>query len=105
MIDVIYADEIHVDHYVIMPNHVHLLLRITPDGRRVAAPTVSSVVNQFKGAVSKAAGFSCWQKSFHDHIIRDEADFRRIWEYIDANPGKGISKNLTLPHTLLRKTL
>ena len=88
MIDAIYADAIHVDHYVIMPNHVHLLLRIAPDGRRLAAPTVSVVVNQFKGAVSKAAGFSCWQKSFHDHIIRGEADYRRIWEYIDANPGK-----------------
>ena len=49
---------------------------------------MSTVVNQFKGAVSKAAGFSCWQKSFHDHIIRGEADYRRVWEYIDANPGK-----------------
>ena len=29
-----------------------------------------------------------WQTSYHDHIIRSEADYRRIWEYIDTNPSK-----------------
>ena len=29
-----------------------------------------------------------WQTSYHDHIIRNEADYRRIWEYIDTNPEK-----------------
>ncbi|MBR6219824.1 MAG: hypothetical protein IKQ80_04615 [Clostridia bacterium] len=87
----IYDGFVLVDHYVVMPNHVHLLLRIeTPEtgGRRIAAPTIMSVVNQYKGAVSKGAGFPCWQKSFHDHIVRNEADYRRIWEYIDSNPGR-----------------
>lgn len=87
-IDEIYEGAVVVDHHVVMPNHVHLLLRIVPGGRRIAAPTVSSVINQYKGAVSKGVGFSCWQKSFYDHIVRDEADYRRIWEYIDANPGR-----------------
>ena len=88
MIDVVYDGIVHVDHHVVMPNHVHMLLRITDGGRRIAAPTIMTVVNQFKGAVSKALGMSCWQKSFHDHIIRNEADYQRIWEYIEANPGK-----------------
>lgn len=35
-----------------------------------------------------ACGFSIWQKSFHDHIIRGEADYLRIWHYIDTNPAK-----------------
>ena len=26
-----------------------------------------------------------WQKSYHDHIIRGEADYKKIWEYIDTN--------------------
>jgi len=32
------------------------------------------------------AGFSPWQKSFHDHIIRSDAEYLRIWQYIDENP-------------------
>ncbi len=89
--DAIYQGIVTVDNFVIMPNHVHLLLSIHTEklgGRRNAAPTISSVVNQFKGCVSKGIGFPCWQKSFHDHIVRDERDYRLIWEYIDANPGK-----------------
>ena len=26
-----------------------------------------------------------WQRSYHDHIIRGEKDYRKIWEYIDTN--------------------
>ena len=26
-----------------------------------------------------------WQRSFHDHIIRDKYDYDKIWEYIDTN--------------------
>ena len=57
---------ISVDHYVIMPNHIHLLLQINtgPDGRPMAAPTISMVINQTKGILSKQAGFSVWQKGF-----------------------------------------
>ena len=84
----VYKGAVHVDNYVVMPNHIHLLLSLEKGGRHIAAPTISSVVNQYKGAVSKELGVSCWQKSFHDHIVRNEADYRRIWEYIDANPGK-----------------
>ena len=81
---------ISVDHFVIMPNHIHLLLQIhtDADGRLMAAPTVSTVINQIKGVVSKKAGFSVWQKGFYDHVIRGEQDYRDIWNYIEGNPGK-----------------
>ena len=68
-----------------------------PSGRRIAAPTIMSVVNQYKGAVSKAVGQSVWQKSFHDHIVRDDEDYKRIWEYIDANPGKWTEDRYFIP--------
>ncbi|MBR4393850.1 MAG: hypothetical protein IKT07_07455 [Oscillospiraceae bacterium] len=29
-----------------------------------------------------------WQRSFHEHAIRNEHDYREIWEYIDQNPAK-----------------
>ena len=84
---------ISVDHYVVMPNHVHLILVITAghigtDGRTVCAPTVSRVVRGWKEAVTKQIGVSIWQKSFHDHIIRNKTDYLRIWNYIDTNPTK-----------------
>jgi len=81
---------VRLDKVAIMPNHVHMILVIGPGegGRAQLAPTVSRVVQQFKGAVTKRVGISLWQKGFYDHIIRNEADYLRIWEYIDANPAK-----------------
>ena len=77
-----------VDHYVVMPNHIHLLLQIhtDPNGRPMAAPTISTVVQQMKGYASKKAGTQLWQKLFHDHVIRNQQDYLEIWKYIDGNP-------------------
>jgi REP element-mobilizing transposase RayT len=76
-----------VDKYVIMPNHIHLILIIgDTDGRAMRAPTISTVINQMKGYISKRIGYSIWQKLFHDHVIRNEADHMRIWQYMDENP-------------------
>ena len=73
-----------------MPNHIHLLLRIDtdPDGREMSAPTISRVIQQMKGAVTKRIGTSIWQKLFHDHVIRNERDYLKIWEYIEGNPSR-----------------
>lgn len=74
-----------------MPNHVHLILAIgVADGRMISASTksLSTIVGQMKRASSKAAGISLWQRSFYDHVIRNEADHLRIWAYIDTNPAK-----------------
>ena len=85
-----YYPAITVDHVVIMPNHIHLLLQIHTDvnGRPMAAPTISTVINQIKGVISKKAGFSVWQKGFYDHVIRGEQDYLDVWNYIEGNPGK-----------------
>ena len=81
---------VSVDSYVIMPDHVHLLLQIHSEvgGRPLVAPTIERVIKQTKGAITKQIGFSIWQKSFYDHIIRNENDYRDIWEYIVNNPIK-----------------
>ena len=81
---------ISVDNYVIMPNHIHLRLQINSnvDGRPMAAPTISTVVNHLKGIASKRTGLSLWQKGFYDHIIRGEHDYQEIWNYITGNPFK-----------------
>lgn len=81
---------ITVDHWVVMPNHIHLLLQIhtDADGRSMIAPTVSTAVRMMKGVVSKRAGFSVWQKGFYDHIVRSQRDYLDIWNYIEGNPAK-----------------
>lgn len=80
-----------VEHFVVMPNHVHLLLTVSvADGRILSAPTksLSTMIGQMKRAVSKAAGKPIWQKSYHDHIVRSERDFLTLWNYITGNPSR-----------------
>lgn len=81
-------ENVELDKAVIMPNHVHMILKLKESGRAQLAPTVSHIVQQFKGAVTKQVRMPIWQKGFYDHIIRDEADYLRIWQYIDTNPAK-----------------
>ncbi len=79
---------ISVDFYVIMPDHIHLILFIKTDefGRPMVAPTISRVIQQMKGYVTKNIGVSIWQKLFHDHIIRNQHDYDQIVKYIYENP-------------------
>ena len=79
-----------VDKYCVMPNHIHMILSVKAhaSGRTVSAPTVSTVIGQMKRHVSKQIGFAVWQRSFYDHVIRNEQDYREIWKYIDENPQK-----------------
>ena len=81
---------VSVDHYIVMPNHIHLLLQIhtDKDGRPMVAPTASRIVQQLKGAITKRIGHSVWQKLFHDYVIRGEQDYLKIWTYIDNNPAR-----------------
>ena len=78
-----------IDKYVIMPNHIHLLIAI--DGpMKASAPTISvpNLIRSFKVLVSKEIGQSIWQRSYHDHIIRDEEDYLNHLRYIEDNPAK-----------------
>ena len=81
---------VQVDKYCIMPDHIHLILSITTDadGRTQFAPTISRVIKQFKGSVTKQIGRPIWQKSFYEHIIRNRQDYDEIWKYIENNPLK-----------------
>lgn len=81
---------LHVDTYCIMPDHIHMILSINADanGRPQVAPTISRVIQQFKGSISKQVGRAIWQKSFYEHGIRNPQDYDEIWEYIENNPGK-----------------
>ncbi len=92
---------ITVEKYVIMPNHIHLLIFVN-DAANVRAiresplqsrSLVSKIVGYLKMTVSKeihriSPGMSVWQRSYYDHVVRDENDFLEIWNYIEGNPSK-----------------
>lgn len=86
---------IFVDKYCVMPDHIHLIIRIedSMDGRMISAPTVSTVVGSMKRWVSRKVGRPIWQKSFYDHGIRNQQDYDEIWQYIENNPLKHLLKN------------
>ena len=97
-----------LDRYVIMPNHIHILLRMedrgpgngrgtapaweTGDGpSRTPAPTnsrLAALISTMKRFTNKRCGAALWQRSYHEHVFRGEEDYRQIWEYIDTNPAK-----------------
>ena len=79
-----------VEKYVVMPNHIHLILWIESGPPGASAPTVSDAVGALKRLVNRRIGHDIWQRSFHEHVIRNEQDYREIWEYIDQNPVKWV---------------
>lgn len=84
---------VNIDNYVIMPDHIHLLLRIdNPDycgTSEAPSPTNSLVpraISVLKRLINKKVGENIFQRSYHDHIIRTEKDYFDAWNYIDSNP-------------------
>ncbi|MDD2715258.1 MAG: transposase [Candidatus Wallbacteria bacterium] len=103
-------DHIEIDEYVIMPDHFHGIIHIVmnandPVGKCVDNPIpvgngrdrslrikpIPQLIGAFKTTTSKLihqAGFTNfqWQKSYYDHIVRDDAELNRIRDYIINNP-------------------
>ena len=76
---------VSVDKYVIMPNHIHLILTLRESR---ADASVTAMIGAMKSVATNRSGIKLFQRSFHDHVIRTEADYRMIWEYIEMNPLK-----------------
>ena len=87
---------VRAEKYVIMPNHLHIILCFdSGHGTGNPSPTLGEVMGWFKYQVTKAVnqafntpGKKVFQRSFHDHVIRNEEDYLRILQYIDTNPLK-----------------
>ena len=84
---------ISVDHFVVMPNHVHMLLTINAGQAELLdhTPNLSTIVGTYKSRVSRLihqsdSKINVWQRSYHDHVPRNEKSWQAIWKYIDENP-------------------
>ena len=82
-----------VDKYVVMPNHIHIILFVNnEDGTsRAPSPTNSIIphaIATLKRFVNREVRGNIFQRSYYDHVIRDYRDYTRVWEYIDQNPAR-----------------
>lgn len=92
-----FYEDLCVDSYVIMPNHIHLLLVIkgsasgpsgTPVPTKIQNSTVSRFLSTFKRFCNKEYGQNIWQSRSYDHVVRDRADYDTRLAYIAANPAR-----------------
>ena len=92
---------IMVERYVIMPNHIHMILVITDNeelrairesplrGRSIISKVIGYIkMNSSKGIHNISPHAIVWQRGFHDHVIRDRKDHEKIAKYICENPIK-----------------
>jgi len=75
-----------IEKYIIMPNHIHLLIELTAGGH--GNPPLQDVIGRIKSYTTYRYGGKLWQRSFHDHCVRSEDDYLKIWTYIDSNHQK-----------------
>jgi REP element-mobilizing transposase RayT len=83
-----------VDHFVIMPTHFHMLISVRETAGASPRPTLPQIVGACKSLTTRFAnmnecmpGRQIFQTSFHEHVVRDDAEFLSYWTYIDGNPG------------------
>ncbi|MDD2366040.1 MAG: transposase [Desulfuromonadaceae bacterium] len=104
--------EIVIGEYVVMPNHFHGIVNLNVTGTASRAPTIErfgkpvigslpTIVRSFKSAVTKrinihraTPGCPVWQRNYYEHVIRDDADYKRIAEYITDNPLRWVEDRL-----------
>ena len=92
-----FYEHLSVEGYVIMPNHIHILLFIKENGQSgTPDPTkeridransgLSKFISTFKRFCNKEYGKNIWQTRSNDHIIRNRQDYEEHLRYIYENP-------------------
>ena len=79
-----------LEKYVIMPNHIHLLISLGAESNT----SVPTIVRSLKRKVNRETGRSIWQESFFDTVVRNDSMFQCEWRYIDENPDKWAQDDL-----------
>ena len=83
---------LEIPKYVVMPNHLHLLMVIddsVPIEQRKEIPRLVGELKSLSTRACRRIGFPkdhLYQSSFYEHIVRTEQDYAEIWQYIESNP-------------------
>ena len=97
--------DIKIDEYIVMPNHIHFIIKRTGDhtgstGDHTGSPLLRDIIGWFKTMSTNEyiAGVKdgrfmpfkgrLWQRNYYEHIIRNYDDYINIAEYIQNNPLK-----------------
>ena len=91
---------VSVDKYVIMPNHIHIILRLTGETAGASPrPTLTEIIGTYKLFVTRICnqsdqtpGRKIFQTSFYETILRDENMYQKCWRYIEGNPSKWLEE-------------
>ena len=87
-----FYDDIKLDSFVVMPNHIHMMVRVLKNGPSgTTVPTMNKVgrfVGTFKRLTNREIGINIWQSRSHDRIVRSDEEYFGYMEYIEANPQK-----------------
>jgi len=84
---------VKIDNYIIMPNHVHLIVALNkPWQEQSPCPTLFDVICTLKSITTKRVNQAeciskrkIWQARFNDHIIRNQYEYEMIWNYVEHN--------------------
>ena len=87
---------VKIVEFVVMPNHLHAIVRTGRDlslHDSIKIKPLSQLVGAFKTTSSKKIhllGCSdfAWQRSFYDHILRDDESLEDVFDYIQTNPSR-----------------
>lgn len=90
-------EKVTIDKYVIMPDHIHFILRQT--GEHTGSPlhemikwfktqTTNEYIRGVKQELFPPFDKHIWQRNYYEHIIRNQDDYIDVWQYIDENPLK-----------------
>ena len=79
---------VRIDNCIVMPNHVHAIIVLEN-----ANTSLNQVIGLYKSGVSRkirkiVPDMQVWQRSYHDHIIRNQAAYEKIWNYVQFNGEK-----------------
>jgi len=87
-------EDVKIDEFSIMPNHAHGINAFMHSLQDKTKMLLSKIIQQYKASVTQKINnlqndipFQ-WQRSFYDHVIRNEIELSRIREYIQNNPLK-----------------
>ena len=107
-------ENIAIDKYLFMPDHIHGIIRINnPEkfqhpkenfdfqvAERWGHRSLPGVIRDFKSVTTRQyrsmfhVNESLWQSSYYDTVIRTREQYIDIWNYIEENPQKWLFEHI-----------
>ena len=88
-------ENVYVNHYVIMPDHVHIILSFSTEEPKcdVQYSRLSKIVHALKYLVTKELGYSVWQLDYYDCIAFSDREYDAFSDYVANNPSVWFARN------------